>query len=152
VKSINITANAKAVIITGVANPKTGLKSKFSITHSAAVGYIDGTAGRAQFSNERALADDVVALRDKVNVATDDNLEADQARGVVTSNSGETFEFVTEHATGTTDCPMSDEVIKVKFMANAEPIVGAERAGQICDMVWKSDEVGDLAELTKLCA
>jgi 2-methylcitrate dehydratase PrpD len=152
VKSINITANAKAVIITGVANPKTGLKSKFSITHSAAVGYIDGTAGRAQFSNERALADDVVALRDKVNVATDDNLEADQARGVVTSNSGETFEFVTEHATGTTDCPMSDEVINVKFMANAEPIVGAERAGQICDMVWKSDEVGDLAELTKLCA
>jgi 2-methylcitrate dehydratase PrpD len=152
VKSIDITANAKAVIITGVAKPKTGLKSKFSITHSAAVGYIDGTAGRAQFSNERALADDVIALRDKVNVTTDDNLAADQARGMVTSNSGETFEFVTEHATGTTDCPMSDEVIKAKFMANAEPVVGGKRAEQICDMVWKLDEVGDLGELTELCA
>jgi 2-methylcitrate dehydratase PrpD len=152
VKFIDITANAKAVIITGVANPKTGLKSKFSISHSAAVGYIDGTAGSAQFSNERALAEDVVRLCDKVNVATDENLEVDQARGVVTSNSGETFEFITEHATGTTDCPMSDDVIKAKFRANVEPVVGADRAAQICDMVWKLDEVGDLGELTQLCA
>jgi 2-methylcitrate dehydratase PrpD len=151
IKSIDIVANAKAVTITGVANPKTGLKSKFSITHSAAVGYIDGTAGRAQFTNERALADDIRRLRQKVSVTTDDNLAADQARGTVTSTNGEIFEFITEHATGTTDCPMSDKVMKEKFMANAEPIVGEERASKIYNMIWKLDEIRDVGDLLKLC-
>ncbi len=151
VKSIDIVANSKAVIITGVSNPKTGLKSKFSITHSAAVGYLDGTAGRAQFTNERALADDVIRMRQKVSVSTDDNLSADQARGTVTSTSGRKFEFITEHATGTTDCPMSDEAIKEKFMANAEPIVGQVRASKIYNLIWKLDEISDIGDLLKIC-
>jgi len=152
VKSIDIVGNPKAVSITGVADPKTGLKSKFSIGHATAVGYIDGAAGIVQFSNERAVADDVVGLREKVNVSTDDALRADQSRGTVTSNSGQRFDFATEHATGTVDNPMSDAVIEAKFLANAEPTVGAARAGQIRDMVRNLDEVDDLGDLTALCA
>lgn len=151
VKAIDIVANPKAVSITGVADPKTGLKSKFSIGHATSVGYIDGAAGIAQFSDERAVAADVAGLRQKVHVATDDALRADQCRGTVTSNSGARFEFVTEHATGTVDNPMPDAVIEAKFLANAEPAVGAARAGVIRDMVWELDKLGDLGELTALC-
>jgi len=152
VKRIDMVGNPKAVYITGVADPKTGLKSKFSIGHATAVGYIDGTAGIEQFSNERAVADDVVRLREKVSVVTDEALRPDQSRGTVTSVSGERFEFTTEHATGTVHNPMSDAVIEAKFLANAEPVVGASRAGQIRDMTWKLDDVDDLRDLTALCA
>ena len=48
--------------------PKTGLQSKFSIYHSAAVAYLDRAAGIAQYSDARAPTPTVVALRGKVEV------------------------------------------------------------------------------------
>ena len=52
--------------ITGVVEPSTGLQSKFSTLHSAAVALIDGMAGTAQYSDARATDPAVAALRDKV--------------------------------------------------------------------------------------
>jgi 2-methylcitrate dehydratase PrpD len=152
VQSIELRVNAKAVTITGVAAPKTGLKSKFSIAHASAVGYIDGTAGIPQFSNDRAMADDVVALREKISVTTNEALRPDQARGVVTGVSGERHEVSTQHATGTVGNPMSDEDIAAKFTANAEPVIGAKRAAELRDLVWRLDALPDLNALFQSCA
>jgi 2-methylcitrate dehydratase PrpD len=152
VAEIAITANLKAVTITGVADPQSGLKSKFSIGHATAVSYIDGAAGRAQFSNERATAADVTALRAKVAVTVDEDFRVDQARAVVTATDGRTAEHMVEHATGMVDNPMSDDAILAKFHDNAEPIVGAERAKAIRETVWRLEEVADVGELVGLCA
>jgi len=152
VATLEITANIKAVTITGVSDPKSGLKSKFSIGHASAVSYIDGNAGRAQFSNERALAPDVAALRDKVTVTVDENFRVDQAAAVVTAKDGTRVEHRTEHATGMVDNPMSDAQIETKFFDNAEPIVGAEKAKAIREMVWSLESVSDVGDLVKLCA
>ncbi len=47
---------------------------------------------------------------------------------------------------------MSDAVIEAKFLANAEPVVGAAKSAQIRDMLWALDEIDDLSALTALCA
>ncbi|MFL2687771.1 MAG: MmgE/PrpD family protein [Alphaproteobacteria bacterium] len=152
VARLEITANIKAVTITGVSDPKSGLKSKFSIGHASAVSFIDGNAGRPQFSNERALAQDVVVLREKVSVTVDENFRIDQAAAMVVGKDGTRMEHKTEHATGMVDNPMSDAQIETKFFDNAEPSVGAEKAKEIREMVWGLENVSDIGALVRLCA
>ena len=56
----------------------TGLQSKFSTLHSAAVALIDGAAGTAQYTDARATDPAVAALRRKVKAVADDTLRKDR--------------------------------------------------------------------------
>jgi len=132
--------------------PKTGLQSKFSIYHSAAVAYLDEDAGIAQYTNERALAPDVVELRRKAQVSTDATLRKDEARARVTAFDGTTHEIHLPHASGTVMNPMSDAAIETKFLANATPAIGLQRARHIVDLVWRLEELTDVRSLIEACA
>lgn len=151
VAAVDLRVHPHAVTITGVAEPETGLQSKFSLTHSAAVAFIDRAAGIAQYCDERALAPEVVALRRKIAVTTDETLAKDQARATVQSAAGESRETFVEHAAGTIGNPMSDAAIEAKFLTNAAPVTGADRAARLRDLVWQLDTVTDLRAVTALC-
>jgi 2-methylcitrate dehydratase PrpD len=141
-----------AVRITGLGDPKTGLQSKFSIYHAGAVAYLDRGAGIAQFSDARASAPDVIALRGKIEVTTDESFRRDQAQATLMTASGERVEARIAHASGTVDNPMSDRAIENKFLANAAPAIGDDRARQIAATAWRLDKLGDVRELISLCA
>lgn len=146
VRSIALRVHPHAVSITGVADPKTGLKSKFSLSHSAAVAFLDGAAGIEQYGDDRARAPDVVALRDKVTVETDDTLAKDQAFARVVLASGETADHFVEHATGTVANPISDAALTAKFTANADPVIGG-RAERLADIVRRLEHLDDARAL-----
>ncbi|HEY7385123.1 MAG TPA: MmgE/PrpD family protein [Beijerinckiaceae bacterium] len=152
VLGIEIAVNEAAVRITGVQEPQTGLQSKFSIYHSAAVSFLDGDAGIAQYSDERALADEVVQLRRKVRISVHERFRRDEAHVVVIDADGTRHEAHVDHATGTVDNPMPDEAIRQKFLANAEPAVGAGRARDIAECVLALEAVEDVRDLVRLCA
>jgi 2-methylcitrate dehydratase PrpD len=141
-----------AVRITGLGDPKTGLQSKFSIYHAGAVAYLDRDAGIAQFSDARAASPDVVALRDKIAVTTDENFRKDEAQATLVTAAGERVEVDIAHASGTVDNPMSDAAIENKFLANAAPAIGDDRARQIAATVQRLDTLSDIRELVTLCA
>jgi 2-methylcitrate dehydratase PrpD len=141
-----------AVRITGLGDPKTGLQSKFSIYHASAVAYLDRCAGIAQFSDARAASPDVVALRDKIDVTTDEGFRKDEARATLVTVASERIETHVAHASGTVDNPMSDPAIENKFLANAASAVGDDRARQIAATVWRLDSLADVRELIGLCA
>jgi 2-methylcitrate dehydratase PrpD len=141
-----------AVRITGLGDPRTGLQSKFSIYHAAAVAYLDRAAAIAQFTNERAAAPDVLGLRDKIEVTVDESLDRDEARATLVPVSGAELDVHIPHASGQIGNPMSDRAIESKFLANAVPVVGEENARQIAAMAWKLDALGDVRDLIKLCA
>lgn len=151
VRSIRLRVHPHAVSITGVTDPKSGLKSKFSLSHSAAVAFLDGDGGIAQFNDARARDPEVTALRDMVVIATDDGMRKDQAWAQVVLGSGASIEHAVEHATGTVDNPMSDEALERKYLANAEPVIGA-RAKALGAMVWNLDALADARELLPLTA
>jgi 2-methylcitrate dehydratase PrpD len=151
VDAIELKVHPNAVLITGLVEPKTGLQSKFSISHTAAVAFIDRAAGITQYSDKRALAPDVSALRQKVSVSADETFGEDQAWATVRSGD-RSFEARVEHATGTVDNPMSDKDIEAKFLGNAVPTVGSERARAICERVWQVDRLADVREIINLCA
>jgi len=83
VSEINLKVHPLVLSITGVVEPSTGLQSKFSTVHSAAVALIDGAAGVAQYSNAKAADPAVAALRRKVKAVADDSLRKDEAYAAV---------------------------------------------------------------------
>jgi hypothetical protein len=47
---------------------------------------------------------------------------------------------------------MSDDALVEKFTGNATPVVGADRARRIHDIVWRLDSLADIGELVRACA
>src|SRR5215467_6828148 len=142
IERVELAVHPFAVRITGLADPETGLQSKFSIYHAAAAAYLDGRAAMA----------DVVAMRGKIEARIDESLEKDQAAATLLTTSGERIETRVAHASGTVANPMSDRAIEDKFMANAAPVIGEERARQVTAAAWALDTLTDVRDMVKLCA
>jgi 2-methylcitrate dehydratase PrpD len=149
VSEIALRLHPLVLSITNVVEPASGLQSKFSYRHSAAVALADGAAGIAQYSDARAADPVVAALRAKVHAVADETLGKDEAYATVTAGGARHAAHIA-HASGTTDNPMSDAAIEAKFLANAAPAIGAERARKACGLVWSLDKVTDVRELIAL--
>ena len=67
-------------------------------------------------------------------------------------HNGVRYRAFVEHASGTADNPMSDAVLEAKFIANAGPVIGYDRAGRVRDLVRGLEAVADIKELIQLCA
>jgi 2-methylcitrate dehydratase PrpD len=132
--------------ITGDPAPANGLRSKFSVFHSAAVSFVDGAAGLAQYGTPRVLAPEVLAVRARVSVVADERIGKDQAEVTLTVGGVAHSTFV-DHATGTRDNPMSDAAIERKFRDNATPVLGPTRADALCDATWRLESLDDVAVL-----
>ena len=151
VSEIRLRVHPLVLAITGVVDPSTGLQSKFSTLHSAAVALIDGTAGIVQYTDAKATDPTVAALRRKVKAIADDTLRKDEAYAVVTA-AGKRHEVHIAHASGTADNPMSDAAIEAKFLANATPVIGSERAERARAFVLSLETQPDVRELIALLA
>jgi 2-methylcitrate dehydratase PrpD len=151
VSEIGLRVHPLVLSITGVVEPSTGLQSKFSVAHSAAVALADGAAGVAQYSDTSAADPQIAALRRKVKAVADDTLRRDEAHAAVAAN-GARREIHVAHASGTVDNPMSDAAIEGKFLANAAPVIGDERARRAMMFVATLERQPDMRELITLLA
>jgi 2-methylcitrate dehydratase PrpD len=151
VDAIELRAHPHVISVTGVVEPQTGLQSKFSIFHSAAVAYIDRDAGITQYTDRKALDPAVVTLRRKVRVTTDDSLRTDEAYAAVIAG-GKRYEASVAHASGTVDNPMTDEAMERKFRANAAPVIGETNTMKVLERVWALHALSDVRELTAFLA
>ena len=151
VSEIALRVNPLVLSITGVVDPSTGLQSKFSTLHSAAVALIDGHAGMAQYSDAKAVDRAVATLRRKVKPVADDTLRKDEAHAVITV-AGQRHEVHIDHASGTAENRMTDAQIEAKFLANATPAIGDERARRAAAFVWALEKQPDARELIGLLA
>jgi 2-methylcitrate dehydratase PrpD len=149
VSEINLRVHPFVLSITDVVEPSSGLQSKFSTVHSAAIAMIDGGAGIAQYADARAADPAVAALRRKVKATADATLASDEAYASVTA-SGRRHDVHVAHASGTAANPMSDAAIESKFLANATPVIGTDRAKRACDYVWSLERQADARELIAL--
>ncbi len=151
VSEIALRVNPLVLSITGVVEPSTGLQSKFSTLHSAAVALIDGAAGTVQYSDARATDPGVAALRRKVKPVADVALRKDEAHATIVAG-GQRHEVHIAHASGTAENPMSDAQIEAKYLANATPVIGAERAQRTVEWIAALEKRPDVRELIGLLA
>jgi 2-methylcitrate dehydratase PrpD len=115
------------------------------------VALLDGAAGVAQYSDAKAADAAVAALRRKVKAHPDDTLRKDEAYAAIIAG-GSRHDIHIAHASGTADNPMSDAAIEAKFMANATPVIGGERAGRARDFVFALETQPDMRALIALLA
>jgi 2-methylcitrate dehydratase PrpD len=151
VSQISLRVHPFVLSITDVVDPATGLQSKFSTLHSAAVALVDGAAGIAQYSDARARDPLVASLRGKVRAVADETLGKDEAYATIVVGNRR-HEAHIPHAGGTAENPMSDLAIEAKFLANATPVIGPERAERARDLVWALDKQLDMRDLIGLLA
>lgn len=149
VSEIGVRVHPLVLSITNVAEPATGLQSKFSGVHSAAVALVDGAAGIAQYSDVKAADPVIMALRRRTKVIADATLRSDEAYVSIVA-SGKQHEFHVPHAMGTSANPMTDAAIEAKFLANAAPVIGCERAQSVVEFVWTLERRPDVRDLIAL--
>jgi hypothetical protein len=76
----------------------------------------------------------------------------DQSAAMVWTKSGAMHEALIEHATGTVSNPLSDQQLREKFHGNAEPVLGAQRARTLADMIFRLDTLTDIGDLVRASA
>lgn len=151
VESIELKLSPYAMSIAGVRAPESGMQSKFSVFHTAAVALLDADGGVTQYDDARVRDPAVISLRDRVKVSIIENFRKEQCAATVMIG-GKLFHATIEHATGTVNNPMSDDRLAAKFYANAERVIGRAHAERIAGMVNELESLPDMAELSRLCA
>jgi 2-methylcitrate dehydratase PrpD len=151
VSEMSLRVHPLVLSITGVTEPTTGLQSKFSAAHSAVVALTDGAAGIAQYSDAKAADPTVAALRRKTRAIADETLRSDEAFAAIAAG-GKRYEAHIPHASGTAANPMSDAAIEAKFLANATPVIGSERAQRVVEIAWTLERQPNVRDLIALLA
>ena len=150
ITALELRVHPMAVRITGVHKPRTGLMSKFSIYHSAAVACVDLAAGLAQYSDARASDPQLLALAEKVRIQVDESLANDQAHATIHCADGSSVQAGVAHARGTADNPLSDEALQQKFRQNAGTRLSLQRVEQLAAAIWQLDRAPRAADLLAL--
>jgi 2-methylcitrate dehydratase PrpD len=149
IEAIALRVNPRALELTGIKEPPNGLKSKWSIYHSAAVALVDGAAGEHQYSDERVNAPEVLALRAKIAAAADAQLPEIAAHVAVTLKNGSILEKRVDRVVGSAENPMSDRELELKVRGLAHGILSEARVAVLTALVWRTGELPDIAELAR---
>jgi 2-methylcitrate dehydratase PrpD len=152
IAGVALTVNPRALELTGIKAPPNGLKSKWSIYHSAAVALVDGAAGEHQYTDERVNAPEVLALRAKIAATADPQLAEIAARVTVTLANGAVYSKHIERVTGSAENPMSDRELEMKVRGLAHGVLSEERTTALIALTWRVAELDDVAVLARAAA
>lgn len=146
---VTLIVHPQALKLTGIKVPKSGLESKWSIFHSAAVALVYGAAGECEYSDACVAEPAIVALRDRVEATVDDSLREDEAYIAVTLDGGRALTQHVEHAVGSVKQPMSNSDLEAKFSGLATGILGRSRTERLIDLCWSVAELDDVSEISR---
>lgn len=150
VKSVELRVNPHVLVLTGKTSPRTGLEGKFSIYHAAAVGLLYGQATPSEFTDSVVMNETVVAMREKVNVTTDEGVTDDQAYISITFDDGSTLEKHVEHAIGSLENPLTEAALKTKFMDQVSKQIGDVRAERAYEAFTNIGNMADVGRIRML--
>ena len=147
---IDLRVHPLVLELTGKKAPRTGLESKFSISHAVAAAMVYGHVGEPEFSDQAVRDPAVVALRDRVGATVDQAIGEDQVRIAVVLKDGRRLEKFIEHAIGSASNPMTDAQLEAKFKLLAGGVLPADRVAQIIDFCWNLEHAAAAAQLARL--
>ena len=148
IRGLALRVHPRALKLTGIKAPTSGLESKWSVYHSAAAALVRGAAGEHEYAEECVRDPVIMALRDRITAAEECALRQDEAHIRIELDDGRVLECHVDHALGSVDSPMSNADLAVKFRCLVEPILqhaGADRLLQLC---WALPELEDVAKIS----
>jgi 2-methylcitrate dehydratase PrpD len=148
---IEVAVHPRVLDVTAIADPKTGLEGKFSVNHAAAVAIVEGAAGERQFSDEAVRAPAIAELRRRVFATIDPGLGKAQARVAILLKNGARLDMFVEHAIGSVENPMSDQMLEDKFRGLSEGILQAAQTERVIDLCWNVEKMASAGDIAR-CA
>ncbi|MBI11284.1 MAG: MmgE/PrpD family protein [Rhodospirillaceae bacterium] len=152
VASVDVHVRSDNLRICNILEPKTGLEGKFSLRFTAAMALLgENTAVIANYNEGKVKDPEVVAVRDKVSVHTDDSMGLAHADVSVTLKDG------TVHSTrGDVETPERDldrqwSRLSAKFADMAAPVIGSARVTRAIEAVRTLEDCGDIGEIAQIC-
>jgi 2-methylcitrate dehydratase PrpD len=95
---------------------------------------------------------DVLALRGKVSVTVDPNIREDETQVSVELDSGQRYTTHIDHVIGSTERPMSDADMEVKFRGLTEPVLPKSQVDRLIESCRNVTQLDDVALLAQLAA
>jgi len=135
IASISLRTHPVVLDVMGVADPLTGLQSKFSVYHCFAVGLLYGAGGPAQFADSTAREPAVISLRKSVSVVLDPSVAKDECFATVRLVDGQALTHHVKHATASAASPMTDQQLTEKVRLVAGPVLGDDQAQALASAV-----------------
>jgi 2-methylcitrate dehydratase PrpD len=153
VTAIEVGVNAVVPDVLRHARPANGLERKFSMQYCAAAALARGPLGLADFDDGPVADDATRQLMDRVRMVIDPTLphELEQqawTRVTVRLTDGTTFEEKPRGASGHPSAPLTDAELRVKFLACAAPVIGADAAEGVADQIAHLEDIPDIRALT----
>ena len=147
IRSVTLHVHPLVLELTAKREPQTGLESKFSVYHAAAIALIEGRGGERQFSDRAVREPTVIDLRRRVQAIVDPLLAPDAAGVTITFSDGGVVEKRVEHAIGSLARPMADADLEAKFSELTEGSLGAVGTKQLLDLCWRVGTLDNVASI-----
>jgi len=156
VKSVCVSTYMVANIATGKGVPERGsfVSAQFSIPYVVSACLLDGEMGPGQLTTERMRAPDIKELIERVEVATDDELNAmypdkTASRVEITLGDGRVLERQVDIPRGDPRVPMDEHDIEEK-MRRFAGTKGLGKLDRIVEMVLALEDLEKIRDLTEL--
>jgi 2-methylcitrate dehydratase PrpD len=149
IQSIIFKGNPMVLELTGKKTPATGLEGKFSVYHSIAVALLTGKASEKQYSDQMVKDPKTIAIRNKINIITDDKIPKKSGDLTITMNDGQVLHQFIESAVGGVENPMSDQQLNEKFLDLTDGILTPAKGKALLDQCWKITQVANVGQLAK---
>lgn len=154
VRRVTVRVGAASEGVCNIAEPRTGLESKFSLRHTVAMALAGvDTAGLDSFSDDAVRAPDVVALRKRVTVEL-----APQCPGltlgevVIETHAGAMLRQRHDSGRPAKDLHEQQQRLEDKFRRLVEPVLDASEGDELIDLVARLDTLTDLSPLAGMLA
>ncbi len=150
VKRITIGTYAKAIEITGNADPRTIFEAKFSLPYCVSIALMTGRARLDSFTND-LLADQALrTLMAKVVLTVAPEIEAGfptmrAADITIETADGRALHHFAPTRKGDPENPLTDDELSDKFMELTTTVLGEDEAAALLDTLWRVDGLDNLA-------
>ena len=127
-----------------------GLQAKFSVQNAVAVGFVKGTAGPRDFSDDIASDPQIRAFRSVLKMVGEADLPRDSAKMVAHLRDGASLTCQIEHGSGNPANPMSDADIRAKLFDAGKDRIDTASLERLAAMAEHLDEVENVEDLLVL--
>ena len=150
VEAITLTVNPVAANVAGIPRPAGSLQGKFSLAYVAALALAGEPLGIAGFESSRVVRPDLQALCSRVALEVKPGMGDVETHATIFTRDGRTLTHYVPEARGNPGHPLSDDEIRAKFLALAQPVLGSRRALRLMRGVLSFEAVEDAGAVARL--
>ena len=150
VTRVTVRGNPLLGVRTDRPDVSTGRESQVSVQHAVAAALVTGKAGLDQFTDACVRDSEVLALRGKVEVISDDAFSTIAAAVDIATADGVIHQLSQAAARGSDVNPLDDAALEHKLKTAAAGWDSSFDARPLIDAIWTLDTRADVAELARL--